>query len=103
MILLSFYDLANLEIDHPQLIIRRYRESDFSQLNAIFDPEYFVWFFTNYKSCREFIQEKIQEYQKANLVMLVIIDKLTGEIIGTSSLYEISLRHKRLEMGSTWL
>lgn len=101
--MVKFYDLANLEIKHELFTIRRYREHDFAGLEAIFHQEFFTWFFTAYKNCREFVLEKMAEFEKGNLVMLVIIDNKTKQIIGTSSLYEISIRHKRLELGSSWL
>lgn len=101
--MLKFNDLANFEIVHPELTIRRYQESDFAGLAAIFEREFFRWFFTNYTDCEEFVAEKMAEFEKGNLVMLVIVENSTQQIIGTSSLYEISLRHKRLELGSSWL
>lgn len=100
---MNFHDLANLEIVNPLITIRSYKEEDFANLDAIFDPEFFKWFFTNYSTCKEFVSEKMAEYAKDNLVMYVIIDNSTNKIIGTSSLYEISFRHKRVEMGSSWL
>ncbi len=99
----NFYDLTHLEVVNEYVTIRRYRESDFGGLNAIFKQEFFMWFFTAYKNCQEFVKEKIDEFEHGDLVMLVIIDNLTGKIIGTSSLYDISFRHKRLEIGSSWL
>ena len=101
--MLKFNDLANFEIVHPELTIRRYQDSDFAGLAAIFECEFFRWFFTNYADCAEFVAEKMAEFEKGNLVMLVIVENSTQQIIGTSSLYEISLRHKRLELGSSWL
>lgn len=101
--MLKFNDLANFEIVHPELTIRRYQDSDFAGLAAIFEREFFRWFFTNYADCAEFVAEKMAEFEKGNLVMLVIVENSTQQIIGTSSLYEISLRHKRLELGSSWL
>ena len=101
--MLKFKDLANFEIVHPELTIRRYQDSDFAGLAAIFEREFFRWFFTNYADCAEFVAEKMAEFEKGNLVMLVIVENSTQQIIGTSSLYEISLRHKRLELGSSWL
>lgn len=100
---MNFNELANLTFSNDLVTIRRYQESDFAGLNQIFDPEYFMWFFTNYACCQEFVTEKMSDYEQQKLIMYVIIDNKTGCIIGTSSLYEISFRHKRLEMGSSWL
>lgn len=99
----KFQELANIIINHEEITIRRYEESDFAELAAIFDKSFFTWFFTNYDSCQEFVAEKMADYVKENLIMLVIIDNKTGKVIGTSSLYEMSFRHKRTEMGSSWL
>lgn len=99
----KFTDLANLEINHPEVTIRRYQGTDFAGLEAIFERDFFTWFFTDYQSCQEFVAEKMAEFAKNSLIMLVIIDNKTKQIIGTSSLYEISLRHKRTELGSSWL
>ena len=69
------------------------------RLRAIFEQEFYL-VFSAYQNCREFVQEKMAEYER-KFVMLVIIDNQTQHIIGTSSLYDISFRHKRLEMGSS--
>lgn len=100
---MNFQVLADLKISNDLVTIRRYHDDDFEQLNAIFSQEFFAWFFTNYSDCRQFVAEKMVDYGKNNLVMYVIIDNKTQQVIGTSSLYEISFRHKRLEMGSSWL
>jgi RimJ/RimL family protein N-acetyltransferase len=100
---ITFTDLAALEISHEHLHIRPYRSEDFAGLSQIFDPSLFTWFFKSYSQLVEFVDEKLEEYAKQNLVMLVLLNPQTGPIIGTTSLYEISLRHHRLEMGSTWL
>lgn len=101
--MITFENLQNIHIQHELVTIRNYRDSDFDGLRAIFNPEFFTWFFTQYASCDDFINEKLAEVAKKNLALLVIVDNKTERIIGTSSLYEISFRHKRLEMGSSWL
>lgn len=101
--MITFENLQNIHIQHELVTIRNYRNSDLDGLRAIFNPEFFTWFFTQYASCDDFIAEKLAEVAKKNLALLVIVDNKTERIIGTSSLYEISFRHKRLEMGSSWL
>lgn len=101
--MITFENLQNIHIQHELVTIRNYRNSDLDGLRAIFNPEFFTWFFTQYASCDDFINEKLAEVAKKNLALLVIVDNKTERIIGTSSLYEISFRHKRLEMGSSWL
>lgn len=99
----TFYDLSHFEANNELISIRRYREGDYADLEAVFEQEFFIWFFTAYKTCRDFICEKMNEFERGNLIMLVIIDNKTNKVIGTSSLYDISLHHKRLEIGSSWL
>lgn len=101
--MITFENLQNIHIQHELVTIRNYRDSDLDGLRAIFNPEFFTWFFTQYASCDDFIAEKLAEVAKENLALLLIVDNKTERIIGTSSLYEISFRHKRLEMGSSWL
>ncbi len=101
--MINFTELANMVIKNDLITIRKYQDSDFEQLEAIFKKEFFEWFFTNYDNCAQFVNEKLDEYNKQKLIMYVIIDNQTNRVIGTSSLYEISFRHKRLEMGSSWL
>jgi len=101
--MITFENLQNIHIQHELVTIRNYRDSDLDGLRAIFDSEFFTWFFTQYESCDDFVNEKLAEVAKKSLALLVIIDNKTKKIIGTSSLYEISFRHKRLEMGSSWL
>lgn len=101
--MITFENLQNIHIQHELVTIRNYRDSDLDGLRAIFNPEFFTWFFTQYASCDDFIAEKLAEVAKENLALLVIVDNKTERIIGTSSLYEISFKHKRLEMGSSWL
>ena len=101
--MIDFTTLADLLVINKDITIRRYQDADFTGLKAIFRQEFFEWFFTNYDNCEQFVIEKLAEYNKQKLIMYVIIDNNTNKIIGTSSLYEISFRHKRLEMGSSWL
>ena len=96
-------DLQNIIINHELVTIRHYQTEDFLQLEKIFETEFFEWFFTNYATCQEFVTEKLAACSKGELVFLVMVDNITKKIIGTSSLSEISYRHKRLEMGSSWL
>ena len=101
--MINFNELSQLQIANQELTIRAYRASDFDGLEAIFAADFFVWFFKDYANCAEFVSEKMLEFANGKLVMLVIIANQSKQIIGTSSLYDISFRHKRLEMGSSWL
>lgn len=100
---LTFADLQNLTIEHSLVRVRRFEEKDFADLAAIFDPAFFEWFFTNYKTPQEFVDEKMIAYHKQELVPYVFIDTKTNKVIGISCLYEFSFKHRRVEMGSSFL
>lgn len=56
-------------------------------------------------------REDVEKYVNSNMKMIsskerlifVIIDKLTGKIIGSTSIYAISEEHAHCEIGATWI
>ena len=100
---LNFSIFSNLNLSNEYLTLRPYAGSDFAALAHQFNPDMFQWFFVKYNDCAEFVAEKMQKLAANEAVMYVIIDNSTGIIIGTTSIYEISYAHRRIETGSTWL
>ncbi|MGN7476402.1 GNAT family N-acetyltransferase [Solibacillus silvestris] len=49
-----------------------------------------------------YIKKAIDEREKGSSYMFAVIDKRTNELVGCTSFLDISLDHKRLEIGSTW-
>lgn len=99
---ITFSDLENLFLNNGVLTIRSYQSSDFANLNKQFDVRHFEWYFTEYNTCDEFVNEKLLAYKKQEALLYVIIENKTQDIVGVSCFYEISLQHRRLEMGATW-
>lgn len=50
-----------------------------------------------------YIKDALQKVQAGTDFPFVIIDKMTNRIVGASWYMDISMAHKRLEIGSTWL
>ena len=98
----TFLTLENLSIANEYMTIRQYQESNFAQLEQIFDTNNLVWFSHKYNKLSDFLQEKLIAYKNKTSVTYVFIDNGTNKIVGTSSLYDINLEHKRLEIGATW-
>lgn len=55
------------------------------------------------KAVETYVQNAITERNAQVSYMFVIIEKKTNSIVGCTSFIDISLPHKRLEIGSTWL
>lgn len=55
------------------------------------------------KAVETYVQNAITERNVQVSYMFVIIEKKTNSIVGCTSFIDISLPHKRLEIGSTWL
>ncbi len=51
----------------------------------------------------KYVQDGIKKREAQTDYVFVIIDQSTGQIVGATSYMDISLEHKRLEIGSTWL
>lgn len=51
----------------------------------------------------QYVAEQVRLIEQGERLVFVIIDKITNRIIGSTSIYEISIHHARCEIGSTWL
>lgn len=56
--MLKFSDLAQLEINHPEVTIRRYQETDFAGLEAIFERDFSLGFLLIIKVVRNLLLRK---------------------------------------------
>lgn len=57
----------------------------------------------NRESVIQYVQDGVKKREAKTDYVFVIIDQSTREIVGATSYMDISLQHKRLEIGSTWL
>lgn len=51
----------------------------------------------------QYVENAVREHESDQAYKLMIICKETGKIIGSTTLFDISLQHKRLEIGYTWI
>ena len=58
---------------------------------------------TTKKAVEQYVKNAIAERNLKVSYMFVIIDKKTNKIVGCTSFLDISLEHKRLEIGNTWI
>lgn len=50
-----------------------------------------------------YVENAVEEHENDQAYKLMIISKKTGKIIGSTTLFDMSLHHKRLEIGYTWI
>lgn len=75
-------------------------------LEAANDPN--IWVHMPYTLLTEeevvqYVEKAVEEHETDQAYKFVIINKKTGKIIGSTTLFDISLQHKRLEIGHTWI
>ncbi len=89
------------------VLLRPLRQEDlpeFSQMTA--DPRMWTYFtadLSNPEELRKWVNDAVAQTQSGTRLAFSIIDQASGQIAGSSSLMNISLRDKRIEIGSTWL
>ncbi|MGE7842595.1 GNAT family N-acetyltransferase [Lysinibacillus sp. NPDC093712] len=57
----------------------------------------------NETDVHNFVENALSNKDKMVEFPFVIVDKLSGQIIGSTSYMDIDYKHKRLEIGTTWL
>jgi N-acetyltransferase len=76
-------------------------------LESVRDPS--IWKYMGFedlsdaRAVRSWFDAALQEPAKGTGAPFAIIDSDSGAVLGSTSLYEIHLRHKRCELGRTWL
>ncbi len=49
-----------------------------------------------------YMKTVFEQYETGESFLFVVIDKLTNKLVGATSFLDISIPHKRLEIGATW-
>ena len=76
-------------------------------LASVQDPS--VWKYMGFadlsdaKAVRTWFDSALQEPRKGIGVPFAVIDRTSDTVLGSTSLYEVHLRHKRCELGRSWL
>ena len=94
-----------LENDVVQLRLIAHGDVD-RILEAAKDPN--IWVHMPYTLLTEeevvqYVEKAVEEHETDQAYKFVILNKKTGKIIGSTTLFDISLQHKRLEIGHTWI
>ncbi len=71
------------------------------------DPE--IWRFMSFADLRSpaalqgWVQKAQAEQARGEGIAFAVVDAASGQAVGSTSLYDISAPHRRLELGRTWL
>lgn len=75
-------------------------------IEAAYDPKIWVHMsetLLTHEAVLQYVEKALKEHESDQSYKLVVISKKTGQIIGSTTLFDISLQHKRLEIGYTWI
>jgi RimJ/RimL family protein N-acetyltransferase len=93
----------NIVLENEAVLLRPIQEADlpvFLELTADQD----LWrFFTNDLSTLAGLEEWAKPAFNKERLQFTIIDKLTGNIVGSSAFGNLSVRDQRVEIGWTWI
>lgn len=99
--------MTNLLIQNDLVLLRPIQLEDAEEVAAVATDER-IWEHIAYTLATEedvtnYVQKQVALNEKGERIVLVIIDKITNKIIGSTSIYDFSFEHARCEIGSTWL
>jgi len=97
----------NIVLENNLVLLRPLTSEDEAGLSKIsFDPDIWSFFVTRASDpdeLKEFINIALEDRKRNFRYPFTIIDKPSGEIAGSTSYGNISVKDKRLEVGWTWL
>lgn len=99
--------MENILLENDVVLLRPVELSDIDEiLEAAKDEKIWEHMSVNLvtkEAVEKYVEKAIKERNAQVSYMFVIIDKNTNKIVGCTSFLDISLAHKRLEIGATWL
>jgi RimJ/RimL family protein N-acetyltransferase len=97
----------NLTLQTDSIFLRPLIAEDLQEFEKITtDPEvwtYFTFDLSVKNELKEWVDIAVNEMNNKTRLAFTIIDKLTGQPIGSTSFGSISWRDKRIEIGWTWI
>ncbi len=97
----------DLVLENDKVQLRIIEAEDFDSLQKIaFDAkiwEYFTAEILSKEALLGFVDDALVDYENKRRVTFAIINKIDGQIVGSSSFGNISIADKRIEIGWSWL
>ncbi|NVJ85313.1 MAG: GNAT family N-acetyltransferase [Algoriphagus sp.] len=94
---------ANLSLENKQILLRPLVEQDFSLLLKLTQDKSLWEYFTHDLSTLEGIKSWASPALKRDRHQLVLVDKTSGKVMGSSGFGNYSEPDQRLEIGWTWI
>lgn len=98
---------TNVTFETEQLLLRPIRKEDYLKFRSLTIEnelwEYFTHDLSQTKTLQAWVENAILEMTKGKRLALTILDKATNQVIGSTSIGNLSIRDYRAEIGWTWL
>ena len=97
----------NLKLETDKVILRPMQQDDISSFARIANDaslwRYFTFLLNNSAELQRWVETALKEREEGKRIPFTIIDKITGDVCGSTSLGSISYYDKRIEIGWSWL
>ncbi|MBC7903130.1 MAG: GNAT family N-acetyltransferase [Gemmatimonadaceae bacterium] len=97
----------SIQLETPRVILRLMKKEDAAEFNKIAkNADVWKWFtkdLSDEKEMEQWIEDALKEREEGKRMPFTVIDRETKRICGCSSLGNISLFDRRVEIGWTWL
>jgi RimJ/RimL family protein N-acetyltransferase len=70
------------------------------------DPELWRWqpkVIATADDMREYVQAALDQQTQGEGLPFVIVDPISEQVVGSTRYFDVALRHRRLEIGATWI
>lgn len=96
-----------LVLQTEQVLLRPLRMDDLDAFSHLTSDQpmwkYFTSDLSNPDELRKWVEDAVSQSQSGSRTAFTIVDRLSGQIAGSTSLGNISTRDRRIEIGWTWL
>lgn len=96
---------ATLETD--RFLLRPLTQNDIPALNRYLETEPELWKYalapmTGFPDMLQYVHDALNDAEQNKAMPFVVIDKSSGEIVGSTRLYDLQLRNRSTLLGYTW-
>src|SRR5512138_3802195 len=97
----------NLKLETDKVLLRPLQQEDISSFARIANEpslwRYFTFLLNNPVELQKWVETALKEREESKRIPFTIVDKITNEVCGSTSLGSISYYDKRIEIGWSWL
>ena len=98
---------TQIALENDLIMLRLMELSDVDEIYEVATDkriwEHIAYTLSTKEEVAKYVHSQVRLNESEERYVLVIVDRVTNKIIGSTSIYEISKEHSRCEIGSTWL